>query len=196
MRYAPYSFVFAAALLSACGGSGSGSGNNDANVKTNAELQKLSDKVDALGVKLSALQTRQGLAFIESLKGPQESVEFDPQDEQKYQSVKAPAGPVLVILEKVEPYLDGFTVYVRFGNPSSAGYSGVKGKVSWGRQFDPAKDNDHNKLAEKEIDLNDTLGAGSWTLVKFKIAPAKAEDVRRIVIAPVFNAVLLRMAGR
>ena len=66
------------------------------------------------------------------------------------------------------------------------------GKVQWGRTFDVTKDAAHNALAEKNLDIKKDLSAGSWTVVKFNIAPAKPEDVRRILITPKFNEIQLR----
>jgi Protein of unknown function (DUF3251) len=119
-------------------------------------------------------------------------VSFDPQDAKVYAPISAPAGPVLVVLEKVEPYLDGFVVYLRLGNPTSAGYTGVTGTIKWGKKYDEKRDETYNKLEEKEFDVKDFIPSGTWTVVKFNIAPAKAEDVRRIIITPKFNTINLR----
>ncbi len=117
---------------------------------------------------------------------------FDPQDRPTYSPLKAPAGPMLLVLEKVEPYLDGFTVHLRVGNPTSANFSGMKGTVKWGRKYDSDKDEAHNKLSEKEIELSDAFPTGAWTIAKFNIAPAKADEVRRIVVTPTFSSLRLR----
>ncbi len=178
-------FVF---LLSGCGEK-SRTGPEGPAVQSPPSAAELSEKLAALERKVLKLQSDQ---FMASLEGPQESVWFDPQDDKKYQAVRGPAGPILVILEKVEPYLDGFTVHVRLGNPTSAGYSGFTADVKWGRKFVLGKDDDYYKLAEKKIEAKDYLAPGSWTTVKFNVAPATPEQMRRIGFAPVFNSISLR----
>jgi hypothetical protein len=167
-------------------------------------MDELVAKVEGLEKANSALEER-----VTDLKGrldwleqmdklnavKRESAEFDPQENRAYESIDAPTGRVLLVLDKVEPYLDGFTVHLRVGNPSSAAYAGMKGKVKWGRALDFKKNAEHNKLAEKEINLTDTLAAGAWTIVTFKIGPANADQVRRIIIEPQFNSVQMRGRG-
>lgn len=150
---------------------------------------QLAEKLAALEEKVLKLQSDQ---FMASLEGPQEIVWFDPQDDKKYQPVRGPAGPILVILEKVEPYLDGFTVHMRLGNPSAAGYTGFTADVKWGRQFVLGKEADYYKLTDKKIEAKEYLAPGSWTTVKFNVAPATADQVRRIGFAPLFNSLSLR----
>ena len=116
---------------------------------------------------------------------------FDPQDNQAYQFVDAPTGRVLLVLEKVVPYLDGFTVHLRVGNPSTAAYIGFKGKVKWGKALDLNKKGEYYKLSEKEINVTERLPAGAWTVVTFNVAPAKADEIRRLIIEPDFGQLSL-----
>lgn len=183
--------LLVAGFISGCGGGTSGGDG-----KTIAAIDGLTEKVGSLEQKVKELEAANEKLFFDKLaaelSGPQESLLFDPQDNKGYQAARAPAGSVLVVLEKLEPYLDGYTVSLRFGNPTTAEYSGVKGKVKWGRLYDSKKDQDFNKLLEKEIDLKDDLKAGSWTIVKFNIAPAKPDEVRRLIIQPTFDHLKLR----
>jgi hypothetical protein len=156
------------------------------------QIAKLEERITALEEKVQDVELK---VFFAGVKGPQEFATFDPQDEKAYLPVAAPTGPVLIILEKLEPYLDGFTVHMKIGNPSSASYSGLKAKVKWGRKFDSKKDDDFNSLKEKEIELKDFIAAGAWTVVKFNVAPAKADEVRRIVFQPDFNSLQMRSVG-
>lgn len=167
--------------LAACGG-----GKEEA-----AKVARLEEQVATLQKSLAAMRVD---LLVAKYGGVQESAVFDPQEDKAYAQVKAPTGNILVVLEKLEPYLDGYVVTMRVGNPSTAGYSGIKGKVKWGHQYDSTKPDDYNALREKEIDLKDTLAPGAWTLVKFNIAPARPEDVRRIIFEPKLNSVQMRTA--
>lgn len=184
------------AVLSACGG-GERKADDAPVAQTVRQESRASPSVGPdLAAKVAALEARvtklQGEQIAARFSGPQGTVLFDPQDEKKYQPVKAPGGPVLVMLEKVEPYLDGFVVSMSIGNPSAGGYAGLHANVKWGRAYDAAKDDAYNELAEKEIELSDFLPSGAWTVVKFNIAPAQVDQVRRILFSPVFNAIRLR----
>lgn len=186
--YFPFLFVLG------CGGA---TGNNQVEAdskqaKLLAEVAQLNAKVLDFQSVVEKMRSSQIELWLENVSGPQKSVTFDPQDDRKYLVVKGPAGPVLVMLEKVEPYLDGFTVSLALGNPTSAGYSGLKGTVRWGKKFDFEKSGDYNKLGVKEMDVRDILEPGTWTTVKFNIAPAKPDEVRRIVFEPTFNEIRLR----
>lgn len=190
MRVFRIAVLLCVGLIAGCGGGGA---NNQATLKLESEIQFLKDKVGALDGQIQVLKSQQIATLVERLSLPQAWAEFDPQDQKKYTAIQAPAGVVLAVLEKVEPYLDGFTVSMRIGNPTTASYTGVKGKVRWGRQIDVKQDEKYNKLSEKEIDLTDSIPSGRWTIVNFNIAPAKSDEVRRIVFEPVFNS--LRLAG-
>lgn len=183
--------LFSIAFLVLTTGCGGGNAQPQVAPQKSRADEQLTQKLADLEKQVSQLQTD---LFMASLKGPQEMVWFDPQDDKAYQSVNGPAGPILVILEKVEPYLDGFTVQMRLGNPTSAGYTGLSATAKWGRKYDPRKDSEHNKVDDKKVELKDFLAPGSWTSVKFNIAPATADQVRRIGFAPVFNTIQLRNA--
>ena len=174
----------ACGALAGCGGSKS----SESNLKLESEVQQLATKVKELETDLANLQRQQ---FDMLLEMPQTTATFDPQEEKKYISLKAPAGTILAVLEKVEPYLDGYTVSIRLGNPSTASYSGMKGQVQWGRKRDFSKSAEFNKMAEKKIDLPDSIPSGRWTFVKFNIAPAAPDQVRRIVFEPSFDSLSL-----
>lgn len=185
-------YVAFVVLLSGCGDK-TRSGPEGPAASSPPSAAELSEKLAALEKKLGKLQLDQ---FSASLAGPQGEVWFDPQDDKGYQAVSAPAGSMLVVLEKVEPYLDGFTVRMKLGNPSSAGYSGFKASVQWGRKFDLDKSEEHNRLAQKNIDSREFLAPGSWTIVTFNVAPATPEQVRRIGFAPTFDSIQLRSLTR
>jgi hypothetical protein len=52
---------------------------------------------------------------------------------------------------------------------------------------------DGNEYAQGAGGANkDTLAPGYWTIVKFNVAPAKAEDVGRIIVEPKFSSLRLR----
>ncbi len=121
---------------------------------------------------------------------------FDPQDPKNYVPLKSPAGPVLMVLENMEPYLDGFKVTFRVGNPTSAGLIGVKGKISWGPAFDPNNPTADVQRHTKEFDDPRQFPAGAWTHLTINFGPATAAQARQIAVEPVFNQVRMRSPVR
>lgn len=111
---------------------------------------------------------------------------FDPQSAPAFTKLKAPTGAVLASLERVEPYLGGFNVYVKIGNPSTADLIGMSGEVKWGKA-----DASGDALKSKRFELLDTYPAGTWKLAKLTIGPATAVDVQKIVFQPTFNQISL-----
>jgi hypothetical protein len=138
--------------------------------------------------RMVKLETENALRKLEG------TAEFDPQDPRRFQVVKAPVGNILFVLEKLEPYLDGYTVTFRLGNPTSAALNGVKGQIGWGPLFD-IKNVDTFALTDKPFEDATNFPPGSWTYLKVNIAPATAAQTRRISITPVFESLSLRRPG-
>ena len=129
-------------------------------------------------------------AVLASMSNP-EYAWFDPQAQKAYQAVKTPVGNVLVVLEKVEPYLDGYKVSFRIGNPSTANLNGLQATVEWGQAATDSAGATTPPTKSVDVKFTDTIRAGAWSLVTANIAPAKAEDIRRIGISPKFDNISL-----
>lgn len=142
---------------------------------------------------LSARVTENRMQVVrEQMRGPGESVEFDPRETNGYSQVLSPVGTLLVKLQKVEPYLDGYTITFLVGNPSGARLSGVTGSVKWGEEIDWNDVKSFDRVQEKKFDLPVEFQAGAWSAVKLNVGPAKPEQMRRLIFAPVFNSLVLR----
>ncbi len=142
-------------------------------------------EVDALKRRITKLETESRLRQLEG------AAEFDPQEPKRFQVVKAPVGNIMFVLERLEPYLDGYTVSFRLGNPTSATLNGIKGKIGWGPAFDINKAETY-ALKEKAFEDVTSFAPGSWTTFKVSIAPATADQTRRISIEPLFEQLSLR----
>jgi len=150
---------------------------------------------ESLQKQIASLEKRIGtLEFDKTMREFQNTnvAWFDPQDPKAYSPVKSPAGPVLLVLENMEPYLDGFKITFRLGNPTSAGLNGVKGKISWGPVFDPNKPAEDLQPHTKQFDDPTVFPAGAWTNLTISIGPATAAQARQIGVTPVFDQVTLR----
>lgn len=157
-------------------------------VNSSSEIEKLNSKITNLETRFQKLQSEY---LIQKLSGPKDTVEFEYPDEKRYQSIKTHAGPVLVILDGVRTEPDETTISMLIGNPTAAGFSGFKAKVQWGRKFDVNEASEYNKLSSQNIEISDYLPAGSWTTVRFKVAPTEPDQIRRIIFTPLFDGVHL-----
>jgi hypothetical protein len=119
---------------------------------------------------------------------PFKTAEFDPGGPGGYGRIDATGGYFLVVLENATPYVDGFRVTFRVGNPSSVTFDGLKVHAKWGPRAD-MKDPKFNwtawqeSMREKDIDLPDTLRAGAWNRVSFVLSPAKPEQFGYVALS-------------
>ena len=164
------------------------------------QINELRSSIDTQAAKLESLSTQVqalttsviGLRLLQLDADADAAATFDPHADKGYQAIKSPAGTMLLVLERVEPYLDGFTVHLRVGNPTNANLVGMKGVAKWGKRFDSSKDEAYNQLRDKPIDVSESFLPGHWTTVKFNVATAKPDEVGRIIIEPKFSSVRLR----
>jgi hypothetical protein len=78
---------------------------------------------------------------------------------------------LLVSCESIEPYLEGYRITLRVGNPYSIRMSAVKGSLFYGAKY-PRK--------KAEIPLPQGLTPGHWTEVSVSIGQAEVADMRRL----------------
>lgn len=153
------------------------------------EVRMLQQQVNDLSTRVTENRMQ---ALKEQMRIPADSVEFDPRESGGYGQVISPVGVLLVKLQKVEPYLDGYAVTFNIGNPSGAKLIGVTGSVKWGEEIDWRDVKSFDRVQEKKFDLPIEFPSASWTAVKLNVGPAKPEQLRRIILAPVFNSLMLR----
>lgn len=141
-------------------------------------------QIEELKRQISLIKLEAALARIDSEGLASSSAVFDPQGSQSYTRIKAPTGNILVALDRIEPYLSGFNVFIRVGNPSTAVLHGVSGEIKWGKA-------DDSDPPGKKFDLPDTFPPGSWRVVKLTTGPVDAQSMQKIVFVPVFNQLSL-----
>ena len=73
--------------------------------------------------------------------------------------------------KNIETYLEGHRVTVEIGNPYSFFFSGVSGRVKYGKDY-----------ASKSVDLNyaGQLPPGKWTTVTVVINPSMPDEMRNL----------------
>ena len=156
----------------------------------------LSPQVEELRQTVNTLRARVTEHRLEALRTsmrvPGSAVTFDPRDAAGYLNVASPVGVLLVKLEKVEPYLDGYNLTFLIGNPTAARLSGVSGVVKWGEEIDWNDPKSFERVTEKKFEMPIDFHSAAWTPIKISIGPAKPAQIRRIIFEPVFNSVYMR----
>jgi hypothetical protein len=84
--------------------------------------------------------------------------------------------PLFVAIESVEPYLDGFKLNVKLGNPNYATIYGCVLKIG------PAKTDKSPKKAVS-VNLSETLRAGSWTYADFVLPGTTPAQLKNLEIS-------------
>ena len=102
----------------------------------------------------------------------------------------------MVILNSAEPYIDGYRLQLRIGNPMAARYDGFKLTLSWQNPAPEQKAGESDeesqkryeewlkeKPHEKEVSFTETLYPSSWNNVSVVISPASAEQLKTLEIS-------------
>jgi hypothetical protein len=85
--------------------------------------------------------------------------------------------PFFAACTKVEPFLEGFRITLRIGNPHSFSFNNVTGTFYFGN---PAPS---TPLKEQKFSALEGLRAGTWTTVVITVNPAKAEELRKVFLS-------------
>lgn len=101
-----------------------------------------------------------------------------------------------VICESAQPYLDGFRLQLRIGNPYSADFGDLRLEVAWGEggwihRLFKGDEAPELKLRTKTVSYAESLEAGAWTRIALVLSPATSEEASRVSISLSSDAVAL-----
>jgi hypothetical protein len=173
--------------------------DKDAQDKANAataKVEQLEKEKSDLEERIGKLESQQ---FFTGLRlSDLENSEVDLKtDEDKYGIDHTSNGTFYVYVSKIEPFMDGYKVFLNVGNPSAATFSGANFNVRWGLTYD-AKGKSLQEInesrKEKNISSTKSFSAGAYTLVELPLTPATAEEVRTISVSVKFDQLSLRRA--
>ena len=115
-----------------------------------------------------------------------DSAIFNLSDTSGYSRFDANNGVFFLIIDEVQPYLEGYKIKARIGNPQSCVYVGFDLNVKWGAEYDSSnKDQTYDDwkktLNEKDLSYSTiSLEKGSWTSIDIILAPMTAEETRYV----------------
>jgi Protein of unknown function (DUF3251) len=162
--------------------------------QSQAELRA---QVEALRGEIASLKDELGQARVEIWKiMPTRSVKLDPAAPGKYERLDTDVGHFLISLENVVPYVDGYKVLLKIGNPLSADYGGFEVKATWGKRFVRGlKWADWRRsLQVKTVTSTDRLRSGVWNKFEIVLAPAQADSLGYLEVGLTVDQVILRTA--
>lgn len=147
--------------------------------------------VAQLTSRVTALENQQTLRAWQA--AAEKKASFDPSNSEGFQKLETNLGTFLIVLEGVEPYLDGQRVTLRIGNPYAADVSGLTLDLEWGprlpvftsstsESFDKVLTHYNEATHTKQVQPVEQLRAGAWTKYVFVVAPAKSEDFGRLEV--------------
>jgi prefoldin subunit 5 len=112
-----------------------------------------------------------------------------------FQRLDTDLGAFLISVDGVTPYLNGYKLNLRIGNPSMCKFGGFTLKVKWGEDFTSKGKltyQDWKKsLISKDEKFTEDLECGRWNKVDLVLAPAKPEQLEHIEIEMEVDRVLL-----
>ncbi len=147
-------------------------------------IADLRAQVEALQKKVEYFGSREGLLAMRmnDKKDREDSVTLD-LAHSTYQRLDTNNGVLLVSAEPAVPYLNGYKIPVKIGNPLSLSYSGLSAKIKWAKyydsnQFTPDSYAEWQKsIQQKETSFPDVLEKGTWKKIELIVAPATAEQL-------------------
>ena len=160
--------------------------------KDEAAVSSSASKIVHLETEIRSL--RRDLLKIQVRQSRYDSVSLDP-TEKGYGRIDTSSGFFLVSIKNAEPYLDGYKLQLRIGNPTAARYTGFKLSVSWQKPYPEQRqgesDEEFSKRQEqwaqeqpheKEFSFTETLYPASWNSVSLVVSPANAEEIKSLTV--------------
>ena len=153
-----------------------GNGPNGSGV-TEASTAALEKRIEELesSLKLANL-------LISQKRDRTETAQLDPSS-RDFSQIDSDSGSFLVAVEDATPYLNGYRIKLKIGNPQYADFSNVSLKARWSRSYDWKKysessyDSWQKAIHEKEITLNTTVSAGAWNHVEIDLIPCNVDEL-------------------
>lgn len=156
---------------------------------SNATLT-LSQHVDTLEKNVQKIQWDELMKSVE--EQGKTRVKLDP-TQKSYQKVECNNGPLMVLVDSMESYLDGYKLTLQIGNPSFMTYSGFQVTTFWGPDLQTLAGT--NKITQElsakweslqhsnTVSMTDSLLPGKWNWVKLIVAPAKPDEIRNLEVS-------------
>lgn len=154
--------MFCAAMLAGC--------SRDAKIKeiidtanyNSKQSEQIANEVDAISNKIATTETLSRVYRIDA-------------EHKGCGQIQTSFATLLITTDSAEPYLDGYKLKLRVGNPTSMLLSGLTVRGFW-------PDASKKGLTQRDYSLTSDLAPGVWSPIEIVMAPATADDMRRAAI--------------
>ena len=157
------------------------------------QLTEMKKKIESLTERVIALETANGglqnrMMSIQFAQNANQSAVLDLASHQ-YQRVDSSTGIFLVSVQDAVPYLDGYKILLKIGNPQFATFSGFKLKVKWNRKFDYEQYTSdsfsqwNQAMRDREIPFVDELKPGAWNTVTLVLPSTTSSQLEYFMIS-------------
>jgi hypothetical protein len=105
-------------------------------------------------------------------------------------------GPVIVSMDKIEPYLDGYKVTLSVGNPTTVTFSDATIEVEWGLPWGNGRSYVETSKSRKKktFSILKSFQPGAYTLTEVALTPAKAEEIKSLSVGVTWSKINMRRA--
>ncbi len=177
----------------------SGSSDQATTQQMRRQLENLLKEVSDLRKETETLKSRLDFAdySLSTKQTKSDSISLD-LTSRNYQRLDTDNGFFLVSVEEALPYLNGYKIQLKVGNPLNATYKDYTLKVKWSKPYDwnkytQASYEEWNKaIQEKDIPFPQSLEAGAWNSVEVILAPVTAEQLGYVTVSMDASTVSLR----
>jgi hypothetical protein len=110
-----------------------------------------------------------------------------------FSSIHTGVGDLLVILESLKKYANGYQATFNIGNPNFVTYNGIKMLLKWGEanQSDTNSSDSYQSLKSVKVEINKRLLPGTWNKVTVVLSPATSDETGFIYLALELHQVML-----
>lgn len=141
-----------------------GCGEKAPSTELDEKLNALSSKLDNSINDIEQLKKETSKASMNNMFNEWETIAFLNTGSTAFQPIKTMIGTITVKIADIQPFANGSKVTLVFGNPHSANLSSIKFKIDYGSMNEDGLIKDNSEKT-KEINLTETLFAGSWVKV-------------------------------
>lgn len=153
--------------------------NNEAAI---LKLEKIlvEQKADLNELKKEILEISAQLYKMKIEKFSTQVATFNP-DNKEFQIIQTSLGMFFIQIDNIQPYGNGYKVFVSIGNPNFATFSNINIKITYGKS-DKNGNFDLLSAHNYKTTLLKNLLPGFWNNESFILAPAEKEDLQNIWI--------------
>ncbi len=169
---------------------------NQPSTQTNPNKYKIGEletKIQILETRNNTLGSEVGRLRFQVYNLTKKTASFTPSST-GFSTVSTHAGNLVVSLQDIKKYANGYKLVFDIGNPTLATFHDASMNITWNKDWDTEAQSFEEWQANQrstQITLGKTLLPGRWNVVTVIISPAKEDDIAAIDVELVTNTISL-----